>query len=218
MELVYIKPLHENKPINKNVELPFKGTKSSACADIKAMYKNWVFSYTSIEDFHTEKKEIVFPTLQDFISWCEDIESIEHICNIRLQGIVYHTGFSLQLPEGTKLNIYPRSSINKKDIRLSNSVGVIDEDYTGNTSNYEVRAFFSPLYELFARDITKVEDLICDLKLLRIYNTFDDVADIDKTDRICQICLEYVVETAYVLREVLEKETQRTGGFGSTGN
>ena len=45
--------------------------------------------------------------------------------------IVYHTGLSIEIPEGYVGLIYPRSSISKYDLELVNSVGVIDSGYRG---------------------------------------------------------------------------------------
>lgn len=45
--------------------------------------------------------------------------------------IVYHTGLSIEIPEGYVGLIYPRSSISKYDLELTNSVGVIDSGYRG---------------------------------------------------------------------------------------
>jgi dUTP pyrophosphatase len=40
-------------------------------------------------------------------------------------------GFSVDIPSGYYLSIYPRSSIGKMGLIMPNSVGIIDEDYTG---------------------------------------------------------------------------------------
>ena len=45
--------------------------------------------------------------------------------------IVYHTGLSIEIPKGYVGLIYPRSSISKYDLELTNSVGVIDSGYRG---------------------------------------------------------------------------------------
>jgi len=43
----------------------------------------------------------------------------------------FGTGLSVEIPEGHVGLIYPRSSIYRTDLRLSNSVGVIDSGYRG---------------------------------------------------------------------------------------
>src|SRR6478736_7662831 len=44
---------------------------------------------------------------------------------------VYHTGLAFEIPKGYVGLLFPRSSIFKQDLSLSNSVGVIDSGYRG---------------------------------------------------------------------------------------
>lgn len=46
-------------------------------------------------------------------------------------NVVYGTGLAMEIPEGYVCLIFPRSSNSKKDLILSNSVGVLDSDYRG---------------------------------------------------------------------------------------
>jgi dUTP pyrophosphatase len=55
------------------------------------------------------------------------------------EKIVFGTGLAVEIPEGYVGLIFPRSSICKTNIALSNSVGVIDSGYRG-----EIKFFFSP--------------------------------------------------------------------------
>lgn len=45
--------------------------------------------------------------------------------------IVYHTGLAFEIPKGYVGLIFPRSSIAKKSLTLTNCVGVIDSNYRG---------------------------------------------------------------------------------------
>jgi dUTP pyrophosphatase len=45
--------------------------------------------------------------------------------------ICYGTGIAIQIPDGHVGLLYPRSSVSKVDLALSNSVGVIDSNYRG---------------------------------------------------------------------------------------
>lgn len=45
--------------------------------------------------------------------------------------IVYHTGLTLEIPKGYVGLIFPRSSIAKKSLTLTNCVAVIDSNYRG---------------------------------------------------------------------------------------
>lgn len=52
--------------------------------------------------------------------------------NIDAQGnIVYGTGIAVEIPQGYVGLLFPRSSIAKTDLSLSNAVGVIDSGYRG---------------------------------------------------------------------------------------
>lgn len=42
-----------------------------------------------------------------------------------------HTGLAFEIPDGFAGKIFPRSSIHKKELRLANSVGIIDSGYRG---------------------------------------------------------------------------------------
>ena len=45
--------------------------------------------------------------------------------------LVYHTGLAVEIPEGYVGLLFPRSSVAKKSITLTNCVGVIDSTYRG---------------------------------------------------------------------------------------
>lgn len=45
--------------------------------------------------------------------------------------IVYHTGLAVEIPEGYVGLLFPRSSVYKKALTQTNSVGVIDSGYRG---------------------------------------------------------------------------------------
>lgn len=51
----------------------------------------------------------------------------------------YGTGISIEIPKGYVGLVFPRSSISKKNLLLSNSVGVIDSGYRG-----EIKMKFKP--------------------------------------------------------------------------
>lgn len=46
-------------------------------------------------------------------------------------SFVYHTGLALEIPEGYVGLLFPRSSIAKKSLLMTNCVGVIDSGYRG---------------------------------------------------------------------------------------
>ena len=104
--------------------------------------------------------------------------------------ITYGLGIALEIPEGFVGLVFPRSSIRKTRLQLSNSVGVIDSGYRG-----ELQATFNKI-------TTTIENQKNDYKV---------------GDRICQIMI--IPHPTIELEEVDElTNTERgEGGFGSTG-
>lgn len=49
-------------------------------------------------------------------------------------NVCYGTGLAFEIPDGYVGLVFPRSSLCKKDLSLSNSVGVIDSGYRGEVS------------------------------------------------------------------------------------
>ncbi len=102
--------------------------------------------------------------------------------------IVYGTGLAFEIPEGYVGLVYPRSSIMKTNLTLTNSVGVIDSQYRG-----EVKAVF--------RKTSVIQGL--------------DKYNIG--DRIAQIIIVPYPKITLVSSEELTETDRDIGGFGSTG-
>lgn len=60
-----------------------------------------------------------------------DIVAVSRTYNNDDGTIVYGTGLAAEIPEGYVGLLFPRSSIYKKDLVLSNSVGLIDSSFRG---------------------------------------------------------------------------------------
>lgn len=102
-------------------------------------------------------------------------------------------GFALELPEGWRAKIYPRSSIGlKTKLRMANSVGIIDSDYRG-----EVCAIFESI----------------------LPSPFGGVAPIRifEGQRIAQMIIEKDEDIELETTEELSETERGEGGFGSTG-
>lgn len=102
--------------------------------------------------------------------------------------ISYKTGLSFEIPSGYVGLIFPRSSNSKKDLLLTNSVGVIDSGYRG-----EVELRFKP---------------VLNGTRLLIY---------DVGDRVGQIMIIPYPTIEFVETENLSNSERGDGGFGSTG-
>jgi dUTP pyrophosphatase len=78
----------------------------------------------------------VIPTYAKFGDAGMDMVATK-IINETLDSITYGTDIAIEIPEGFVGLVFPRSSIRKTDLVLSNSVGVIDSGYRG-----EIQATF----------------------------------------------------------------------------
>jgi dUTP pyrophosphatase len=105
--------------------------------------------------------------------------------------ITYGLGIALEIPEGFVGLIFPRSSIRKTRLQLSNSVGVIDSGYRG-----ELQATFNKI-------ITTIENQKNDYKV---------------GDRVAQIMIIPHPSIDFQEVEYLSNTQRGEGGFGSTGN
>jgi dUTP pyrophosphatase len=111
--------------------------------------------------------------------------------SIKFDGtqITYGTGLAMEIPEGFVGLVFPRSSIRKTNLSLSNSVGVIDSGYRG-----EIQATFNQ--KSLSKDggiLYGVGDKICQLMI--IPHPFVDFIEVDE----------------------LNNTERGEGGFGSTG-
>lgn len=103
-------------------------------------------------------------------------------------NFVYGTGIAVEIPEGYMGLVFPRSSIAKKTLLLTNSVGVIDSGYRG-----EIMAKF------------------CDNKLTargEVYEVGERIAQL-----IIQPCLDIEFEEVAELSD----SDRGVGGYGSSG-
>lgn len=104
--------------------------------------------------------------------------------------VCYSFGLAIEIPKGYVGLIFPRSSIFKKDLSLTNSVGVIDSGYRGELKVY------------FRIDLTNPM-------------TTDDYA---VGDRVAQLVIIPYPEVEYKLSDYLSPSDRNTGGFGSSGS
>jgi len=104
-------------------------------------------------------------------------------------SITYGTGLAMEIPDGFVGLVFPRSSIRKYDLTLSNSVGVIDSGYRG-----ELQVTFNKInHHTTRKDDYKIGDRIAQIMILPYPKfIFREVAELSNTER-------------------------GEGGFGSTG-
>ena len=115
--------------------------------------------------------------------------SIEQAINEARQILlVYHTDLAVEIPEGHVGLLFPRSSIYKKSISLTNAVGVIDSGYTG-----EITAVFLP-------------------------TTSGVPTFYVEGDRFAQLVIVPIPQVEVVEVDELTPSERGDEGFGSTGN
>ena len=95
-----------------------------------------------------------------------------------LNCYVYGTGLAVEIPEGYVGLLFPRSSIRKYGLDLTNAVGVIDSSYRG-----EIMATFRPQFEGSGK-VYSVGDKICQL-IIMPYPVIDpvEVTELSETER-----------------------------------
>ena len=121
-------------------------------------------------------------------------------------NICYGTGLAFEIPEGYVGLIFPRSSICKEQLLLSNAVGVIDSGYRG-----EVSFKFKPSMALDERQCVKVDKD-------RLWSVAIKQNNIYKVgDRIGQIIIMPYPSIEFVEVEELSTTERGEGGYGSSG-
>ena len=116
---------------------------------------------------------------------CVGVTTVRNECGQVL--LVYHTGLAIEIPEGYVGLIFPRSSIYKKSLSMSNAVGVLDSNYRGEVMG-------------IMRNTTDV--------IPAIYKD---------GDRFAQLVIVKLPEVeGFVEAEELSETERGVGGFGST--
>ena len=121
-------------------------------------------------------------------------------------NICYGTGLAFEIPEGYVGLIFPRSSICKEQLLLSNAVGVIDSGYRG-----EVSFKFKPSIALDNRQCVKADAE----KLWSIAVRKNDIYKVG--DRIGQMIIMPYPSVEFEEVEELSETERGEGGYGSSG-
>ena len=127
-------------------------------------------------------------------------------------NVVYRTGLAFEIPKGYVGLLFPRSSNAKKDLLLSNSVGVLDSGYRG-----EVMFKFKSSETIWNWDYNKESSVFYTAEdeyrnyslILNHYNV---------GERIGQIIILPYPQIEFEEAEELSETERGNGGYGSTGN
>lgn len=123
-------------------------------------------------------------------------------------NVSYGTGLAIELPKGYAALLFPRSSICKKDLSLSNAVGVIEHTYRG-----EIFFKFKPTLSCFDDDAEESTD----------GERYDDIYIPENSqhyevgDRIGQMIILPYPKIVFEEVEELSETERGEGGFGSSG-
>ena len=152
---------------------------------LNAIFKPMINIFNSVKDQY-HKYDITLPmmledgaklpTYAHETDACADIyASKDMVLPAHSLSNMVHTGIHMELPESWVFMIDPRSSIGSKTgLRLSNSVGIIDEDYRGelgvlydniSDSDYEIKAgdriaqgWIQPVYRFKPIQVDKLKE------------------------------------------------------------
>ncbi len=117
--------------------------------------------------------------------------TITSIISETTTDVTYGFGIALEIPKGFVGLIFPRSSIRKYDLSLTNCVGVIDSGYRG-----EIQSTFKKTNWLKGNSSEKYE----------------------VGDRGAQIMILAYPQIEFIETDTLSESDRGNGGFGSTGN
>lgn len=121
---------------------------------------------------------------------CVDLTAVSREINAFTGQVIYGIGLAFEIPDNHVMLLFPRSSICKQKLALSNSVGVVDAKFRG-----EVKAVFNSTGSYVANK--------------------DQVYDVG--DRVCQAMIIPYPMIEFEEVEELSETERSTGGFGSTG-
>lgn len=123
-------------------------------------------------------------------------------------NVVYSTGLAVEIPEGYVGLLFPRSSVSKQDLLMSNSVGVIDSGYQG-----EIIVKFKRINAISAGIVNYLNEN----ELMP--NKAREEREFEVGDRVAQlIVIPYPKVEWEEVDEFNSKTDRGEGGFGSSGS
>ena len=136
-------------------------------------------------------------------------------------NVVYGTSLAFEIPEGFVGLLFPRSSNAKKDLTLTNSVGVIDSGYRGEVLfKFKPAAFFADDAWGEPGTTGRVSDVFDFTMLPHSFNQDNleyGCALYQVGDRIGQIIIMPYPKVTFEEASELSSTERGEGGYGSTG-
>jgi dUTP pyrophosphatase len=159
-----------------------------------------------------------------------DLRAIEDVELKPFQVVKVRTGLAMEIPKGSKGEIYSRSGLASKGVMVVNQPGKIDSDYRGEICvllMYVPKDTTGPVQKLykalatFARNLTSTNQITLNdarNRLLKaVSNSPYDTYKISAGDRIAQFEINTTKSVTFSETEELEDTQRGEGGFGSTG-
>lgn len=145
-----------------------------------------------------------------------DMVAVEDVIIAPGETKLVRTGLAFEIPGGYEMQVRPRSGISlKTKLRISNSPGTIDRDFTGEVG-------------VIVDNINEEVTGLCDGTIERIDGVslvhneayrgyYEGTYIIRKGDRIAQGVIAPVVRVTFEVVDELTETERGAGGFGSTG-
>jgi deoxyuridine 5'-triphosphate nucleotidohydrolase len=163
---------------------------------------NYIYNFLNYGDNNIESPPIlkiykadekaIVPTKNNYSDAGLDLTIISEYKKLNSDTTLYDTGIKLEIPNGYYVEIVPRSSISRSGYMLANSIGIIDQGYTGN------------LYVALRKINKGCEDLVLPYKCCQI---------IMKKQIYPKIIIEDLTKER---KENILSTSRGAGGFGST--
>lgn len=135
-------------------------------------------------------------------------------------NVVFGTSLAFEIPKGCVGLLFPRSSNAKKDLLLSNSVGVLDSGYRGEVMfkfKKQMNNERSALNTIVA--VQLMAEIKDDFKRLGLLNEDDieEFLEYQIGDRIGQLIIMPYPQIEFEEVDKLSDSDRGNGGYGSTG-
>ena len=186
---------------NSNM-IDFLGQIYTNSADIDELYiNNSIYNFLNNDNrpvLKIYKADVgtIVPSKNNYSDAGLDLTIIREHKVLNTDTVLYDTGIKLEIPNGYYVEIVPRSSISRSGYALANSIGIIDQGYTGN------------LYVALRKINNDCENLVLPYKCCQI---------IMKKQIYPKIIIEDLTEHLTEERKDNILSTSRgSGGFGST--
>lgn len=139
--------------------------------------------------------DAIVPSKNNYSDAGLDLTIIKEYKRLNSDTVLYDTGIKLEIPNGYYVEIVPRSSISRSGYILANSIGIIDQGYTGN------------LYVALRKINKDCEELVLPYKCCQI---------IMKKQIYPKIIIEDLVVGTETHSQCDSATSRGSGGFGST--